>query len=565
MSLTPVHDIKVPSQMPEPIPTPQQSTQFHLAAVSFVYPPSPWTLRQCVCGKHVAERPEKLSQHIRLYYAEPSYYAHTPGCFLIKENRFIDGKGWHAPSDGLVADDAVAGSPIAAVGWWHASHDGTRFQDIYETRVYYVDANGHIRERINHTHFDPTPRDDFDTDLPKPEDLVPPTPGWRLTPLSSKLLDKESTSESFPEITPHPVTKIAAVRSDKGEIYIFYQEQDLSVRGLVLVPGKGWARRETPILGSEEVQAGAALAAVVGGWSEVRLYYITRQSTIGEVYQPDGGKWTRSELPLYTVLPTSMIATVAWNFATPLFQIRLYATGGKGEVLEYSFSRQTGGWTTGENDYSSFSQADNLSAALYPVSAVAAVLVGDGCLSKVYFHPRRFVAEWDTRAHVTTPSTITTVSERFSVRREIEQATRVKIAEEEERKRREAEEKEKERLRLEAEAKRRKEEEDARKREEAARKQREAEEERKRQQEEQARKAAAPPPLSEKDNRLKEVLKATPVGKAVTVPQGEVARRLQKKTGCEAGFEWLKTTTGWICAGKGHNLTDKEFAEIFGG
>ncbi|KAK5630871.1 hypothetical protein RRF57_006586 [Xylaria bambusicola] len=253
-----------------------------------------------------------------------------------------------------------------------------------------------------------------------------------------------------------------------------------------------------------------------------------------------------------------MIAAVAWNFATPLFQIRVYATGGKGEVQEYSFSRQAGGWTTRGDDGARLSQADNLSAALYPVSAVAAVLVGDGCSSKVYFHPQRFVVEWDTRAQVTTPSTITTISEKFGARREIEQATRVKIAEEEEKKRREAEEKEKERLRLETEAKRRKrkEEEDAQKREEEARKQREAEEERKRRQ--------APPPLSEKDNRVKEVLKATPVGETVTVPQGEVARRLQKKTGCEMGFDWEKTPTGWICAGKGHSLTDKQFAEIFG-
>ncbi|KAK5630870.1 hypothetical protein RRF57_006585 [Xylaria bambusicola] len=109
------------------------------------------------------------------------------------------------------------------------------------------------------------------------------------------MLDKEGTSESLPEIAPHPITKIAALRSAKGEIYVFYQAQDLSVRVLVLVPGKGWTHQETLVLGSEEVLAGAALAAVAGGWSEARLFYITRQSTIGEVYQPEGGRWTRSK------------------------------------------------------------------------------------------------------------------------------------------------------------------------------------------------------------------------------------------------------------------------------
>jgi hypothetical protein len=109
------------------------------------------------------------------------------------------------------------------------------------------------------------------------------------------MLDKEGTSESFPEIAPHPITKIAAIRSDKGEIYVFYQGQDLSVRVSVLVPGKGWTRQKTPVLGSEEVQAGTALAAVAGGWSEVRLFFVTQQGTIGEAYQHEGGNWTRSK------------------------------------------------------------------------------------------------------------------------------------------------------------------------------------------------------------------------------------------------------------------------------
>ncbi|KAI0449545.1 hypothetical protein F5B21DRAFT_520109 [Xylaria acuta] len=543
--------------------TPQPYTQFHLAAVAFSHPPSPRSIKQCTCeGNQLPDKPVQQTQHIRIYYAEPSYYDHTYGCFLIKENRFSDAQGWYAPSDGLVADDAVAGSAVAAIGWWHSSEDGLSFNDPWETRVYYVDKSGNIRERINYSHFDPTPNDDFDSELPKPEELVPPTPGWRFTPQGDKA-PVEGTVNSFPIVTPLPVTKLAAVRTDKGEIYLFYQDNDLTIKVLVSAPGKGWVQQETVAVGRGKAVAGTSLAVAAGGWSEVRLFYVTPQNTLGEVYEHDGAQWTQTQLPLYKVVPTAMLSAVAWNYATPFFQIRVYVTGGKDEIQEYSFSRNTTSWSPAEQADSG-SKTDNLSVAIYPVSAVAAVMVGDGCSTKVYFHPRRFVAEWDSCTRATFPTTITTVSERFKVRREIEQETRVKIAEEAERKRREEEERlrkeEEERLLKEEEERKRREEE---RRQQEKRKQEEEQrqiEERKRLEEESKRNNL--PVLSANDLQFKEMLKGKEVGDKVQIPKGAVLEKIRKLTRCQMGYEWVKYGDGWRCASGQHHLTNEQFEAL---
>ncbi|KAI0437861.1 hypothetical protein F4803DRAFT_125541 [Xylaria telfairii] len=543
--------------------TPQVYTQFHLGAVAFSHPPTPWSIKQCTCeGKSLQDKPAKQNQHVRIYYAEPSYYDYTHGSFLIKENRFTDAQGWHAPSDGLVADDAVAGSPVAVIGWWHSSEDGLSFEDRWETRIYYVDRNGNIRERINCSYFDPASWDDFDLELPKPEELIPLIPGWKLTPLGDG--KSAETVYSFPVINPLPVTKLAAIRTDAGEIYLFYQASDLTIKVLVSAPDKGWVQQETEAVGSGQVRPGTSLAAVAGGWSEIRLFYVTPQNNLGEVYKCDGVQWTQSKLPSYTVIPIAMLAAVAWNYATPFFQIRVYVTGGEDEIQEYSFSRNTGSWSPARQPDNSGSKADGLSTAIYPVSAVAAVMVGDGCSTKVYFHPRRFVVEWESCTRASFPSTITTVSERFKARREIEKETRVKIAGYEEQKQREEEERlrkeEEERKRREEEEKLQREEEE-RKRQEEERRQQEEEErridERKRLEEESRRNNL--PVLSVKDLQFKEMLKGKQVGDRVQIPKGAVIEKIRKMTGCQAGYEWEKHGDGWRCAGGAHHLTNEQF------
>lgn len=131
-------------------------------------------------------------------------------------------------------------------------------------------------------------------ELPKPEELVPRIPGWKLTPLGDET-HTEETVYSFPAVTPLSVTKLTAIRTDAGEIYLFYQASDLTIKVLVSAPGKGWVQQETEAVGHGQVRPGTSLAAVAGGWSEVRLFYVTAQNTLGAVYERDGVQWTQSK------------------------------------------------------------------------------------------------------------------------------------------------------------------------------------------------------------------------------------------------------------------------------
>ncbi|KAI8630411.1 hypothetical protein F5Y19DRAFT_427560 [Xylariaceae sp. FL1651] len=153
--------------------------------------------------------------------------------------------------------------------------------------------------------------------------------------------------------------------------------------------GKGWVHQQNNVIDSTDAQAGLSLAAVSGGLSEV-LHHTKNE--IGEAYERDGTGWTQGKLLIFKVIPATMLASVAWKYATPFFQIRVFVTGGQEEVQEYTFSRELGGWKEVAQQLSS-PEADDLSAMLYPVSAIAAAMVGDGCSYKVYFHPRRFIAE----------------------------------------------------------------------------------------------------------------------------------------------------------------------------
>jgi hypothetical protein len=100
-------------------------TTLHLSANSFLYPPNPPDIRRCACKANATNEAvpdqEKL---IRIYHTEPSVYAYNQGSYLIKESRYSTKKGWHAPDDDLVADDALFGSPVASHGWWEDGGQG---------------------------------------------------------------------------------------------------------------------------------------------------------------------------------------------------------------------------------------------------------------------------------------------------------------------------------------------------------------------------------------------------------------------------------------------------------
>ncbi|KAK4239306.1 hypothetical protein C8A03DRAFT_32645 [Achaetomium macrosporum] len=475
-------------------------TKLHLSALAFVHPESRTHIKQCRCKAHAPpdtpateNRTSQKNQLVRIYHTEPSIYRYNEECYLVRETRYssLQGHGWHAPSDDLVADDAVVGSAVSAVGWW--ADGGDNGEEAWETRVYYIDKTGKLRERANRTSFTPEVKDEFEHELPDPLQLVPPTPGWKLTPLSDAGSAADSGSSTaattFPAVSPLRGSKLAAVRSEDGKVHVFYQARDHSLREMLFAPGAGWAAVEGEdrqvVAGSDSAKPGTSLTAVSGGWAEVRLFYVTPADKLAGVYADDHTRWTAIDIPAYTLPPTAMLAAVAWNYASPFFEMHIYTTDDKDDLYDLAFSRDSGGWAPAPRSVKKVPSA-SLSPARgsgAPLSAVTAIIVDDEWQTKVYFHPRRQIAVWDVCSADISCNGIPKTSEAAAERRRIEEETRVKIKEEEERK---------ESLRRKAEERARREEEERLRREEEERNERlqqEAEEKARREEEERARQA----------------------------------------------------------------------------
>lgn len=506
-------------------------TNLHLSALTFVHPPQPPEhAYRCSCQDRAPhEEKRDRSKHIRVYYNEPTGYAYNSGCYLIKESRYDTLTKWHAPNDDLVADDAAVGSPVAAVGRWIEYSQGEEERpDVYETRVYYVDKNGILRERVNITRFDPKLSDNFDKELPKPEELQVPVPGWESTPIYDAESEDDTESEdesdlgSFPAISPLSGTKLAAAITSDGTIHVFYQRSDGSIIDLASSPKGNWSGTET---GTVVIEAGNAktntpLAVVEGGWNELRLFYtfLDGEATkLNEVYSDDHTKWTIGALPLSTIQPTVMLAAVAWNFASPYFQVRLYATSSGDDLFELVFSRQNGGWAVG--DYTSITGVPDSAFppanSSMPFSAVAAIRSACDGDTKVYFHPRRvIVAEWNVDTKAIAHGGIAKVSAGAIQRRQIEEDTRKAIKDEEERQAKIAAEQ----ARIAAE---------------------------------QARIAAEQATVLPDQAELEKMPVAPP----------QVMKVIEEIGRCSAGYPWKRVKGGYKCEGGGHFVSDEEIRE----
>lgn len=110
-------------------------TNLHLAALAFLYPPSPPAITACPCEAQPESQARDQEKHIRVYRNEPSGYGYNLGRFNIKESRFSTLKGWHAPADDLVADDAAAGTPVATVGWWEKNGSDDESESVFQVSV----------------------------------------------------------------------------------------------------------------------------------------------------------------------------------------------------------------------------------------------------------------------------------------------------------------------------------------------------------------------------------------------------------------------------------------------
>ncbi|RYP80681.1 hypothetical protein DL770_006133 [Monosporascus sp. CRB-9-2] len=422
-------------------------TRLNLAAITFVHPPNRSDIKHCPCDTSTTPQTNQdTTKFIRVYHTEPSVYGYNQNAWLVRETRFSTAEGWHAPGDDLVADDATPGSPVAVTGWW--TEDPESDHSIWETRVYYIDTTGHIRERTNRTSFSPTGlKDDFDRSLPEPARLVPPAPGWKLTPLADDAGEAASTSPDiipFPKITPLQGSKLAAFEVHGRLVDLFYQAPDQSIRVLIYEKAnKRWSTYDdNNIVNPGKAKAGTPLAALLGGWWEHRLFYVTPEDKLAGAYGDVHSNWRDIEALPYQLAPSAMISAVAWNYATPFFEIRIYTTDDKDALYEMSYSRHQNGWKPSEESVApvlgpaSKSPAPGGNGSL-PLSAVAAILLDGEYRTKVYFHPRRTIGEWDVCAKVPTYNGIPKTSTAAAEKRELEEKTRLLIKEDEERKARE--------------------------------------------------------------------------------------------------------------------------------
>ncbi|RSL61669.1 hypothetical protein CEP53_005031 [Fusarium sp. AF-6] len=420
--------------------------------------------------------------------------------------------------------------------------------------VYYVAKGGNLHERINRSSFSPTVKDDFDTPLRKPEELIPPTPGWKLTPILTTENENETSDKTgFPDIQPLAETKLTTVRSGDGKIHVFYQALDNSILEAIFDPDKGWIAEKSVVVASG-AKFGTPLAAISGGWAEVRLFFVDTNGVLSYVYADDHTRWVQQELPSYKLPPTAMLAAVAWNHVSPFFGIHVYTTDDRDQLHEFSYNRNSGGWASDSQSVSKPNPGGlhvgfQGSAAL---SAVIAVLVEGEWKTKVYFHPRRTILEWDVCAKAPPSVGIHKPSQEGEIKRAIEGETRLKIAEEEERKRIEEEAKK----RAEEEARKKVEEEETKRKDEEEEEHRkvEAEETRKQDEEKEAQKRV--------QEELQQYRNIHVGGKFSVRDNPEMDKIFKEATQCNAGYDWLRTNDGWRCSGGGHFLTNDQFETL---
>ncbi|KAI1174585.1 hypothetical protein F4777DRAFT_599338 [Nemania sp. FL0916] len=430
-------------------------TRLNLAAITFVHPPNRSDIKYCPCNTPATPQTKReTTLYIRVYHTEPSVYAYNQNSWLVRETRFSTAEGWHAPGDDLVADDALPGSPVAVTGWWIDGPESGH--SVWETRVYYIDTTGHIRERTNLTSFSPAGlKDGFDRSLPEPAELIPPQPGWKLTPLLDDAVGKAAAAVStspdiipFPKIKPLKGSKLAAIEVHGRLLVVLYQAPDQSIRDARYEKAnKKWDRPDDRnIVEAGKAKAGTPLAALVGGWWEHRVFYVTPEDKLAGMYGDEYTAYRDSGAQPYQLSPSAMISAVAWNYGTPFFEMRIYTTDDKDALYEMAYSRDANGWKPTEEPIAPIPAPASKSPTpgggkngSPPLSAVAAVLLDGEYRTKVYFHPRRTIGEWDvcakTPAFNGLPKTGTAAA---AEKRALEEKSRGLIKEEEERKAREA-------------------------------------------------------------------------------------------------------------------------------
>ena len=89
----------------------------------------------------------------------------------------------------------------------------------------------------------------------------------------------------IPKTTPLQGSKLAAVKVDGGSVTVFYQATDESIRRIDYTPGNtDWNTKDGVVVAAGKAKAGTPLSALVGGWSEHRLFYVTPDNKLAGAY-----------------------------------------------------------------------------------------------------------------------------------------------------------------------------------------------------------------------------------------------------------------------------------------
>lgn len=114
-----------------------------------------------------------------------------------------------------------------------------------------------------------------------------------MTPILATENGTETSDKTgFPNIQPLPETKLAVVRSEDGNIHVFYQAVDNSILEAIFNPVKGWIAEKSVVVASG-AKAGTPLTAISGGWAEVRLFFVDTNDVLSYVYADDHTGWVQ--------------------------------------------------------------------------------------------------------------------------------------------------------------------------------------------------------------------------------------------------------------------------------
>ena len=126
-------------------------------------------------------------------------------------------------------------------------------------------------------------------------------------------------------MTPLQGSKLAAFKIDDGALEVYFQAADESIQGLEYSMGNsGWRSEEKIIIGSGKAKAGTPLSALVGGWREYRLFYVTRENKLAGVYGDAHTNWRDSRL--YHVLKDKHFSPPLTEMPSHPPQLRFYPT-----------------------------------------------------------------------------------------------------------------------------------------------------------------------------------------------------------------------------------------------